>query len=494
VLVYGGGSLGLLHAALLQLRIQADERHRTASPTSTDSDADQDAPSPSTVHVITSQQDLADELSQHGCRISFLQTFARDEAGSWLATFPEASPIDSHVDSVEPIPIPSLLSAVELAAASPPTHILVTVKGERALDRAADEIYAIGKAQMMRQWNHTHVAASNLPIQVFTKTTLPIVCILMNGLGHAEHILQRLEATLAHDADFSPAGAQTAKAAFAARLYLATTTSGAKLEKTYSSDRGSSKQLSLHLRQGGVGMTTVIQNVVDAKRSRWRAVQSEENTDGMVALDGSNSLVSLFRSIGLPTRLAPAASAATILYTKLLINCAVNPLTALHHVRNGALVQEEFTEQIVGIVREAVCVMQKMRVPVDDYPEDYAPSKDPERTDAMWPRNLADHFPISIPSSDEVARALFHVYRTIERTAHNYSSMYADLHPSQPISPATNAAVSSSAVPRSLSTEIGCITGHLLAKAHEVGIAPEQMTFNRQLYGRVREAERGSVT
>ena len=315
----------------------------------------------------------------------------------------------------------------------------------------------------------------------------------MNGLGHAEHVLQQLETKLSRDLDFTPAGAQTAKAAFAARLYLATTTSGAKLEKSYTNSKGVSKSLQLHLRQGGVGVTTVIQNVVDAKRSRWRAVQSEENTGGMVALDGSNSLVSLFSSIGLPCRLAPAVSAATILYTKLLINCAVNPLTALSDVRNGALVQEQFTERIVGIVREAVSVMRAMKVQVDEYPDDYDLTQDQKRVDAMWPHNLADHLASSTPSSDEVVRALFHVYRTIQRTAHNYSSMHADLHPN---STAAEEELSSSFRPnrRSLQTEIECITGHLLAKAREVGLPPSAMRVNMEMYERIREVERGSVS
>ena len=158
VLVYGGGSLGLLHATLLQAKIQAARRQHVSSPQSGDSDPDLDGPSASSVHVITSQQDLADELSQHGCRVSFLQTFAGGEASSWLPPLaPNTASIDSHIDLLEPIRIPSLTSAIDLSQNIPPTHILITVKGRRALDRAAEEIYAIGKAQMVRQWNHSHV-------------------------------------------------------------------------------------------------------------------------------------------------------------------------------------------------------------------------------------------------------------------------------------------------------------------------------------------------
>ncbi|ROV62278.1 2-dehydropantoate 2-reductase [Vibrio ponticus] len=46
------------------------------------------------------------------------------------------------------------------------------------------------------------------------------------------------------------------------------------------------------------------------------------------------------------------------LWNKLAINCAINPLTAIHQIRNGELAQTEFRDQLQSIINEVCCVMQ----------------------------------------------------------------------------------------------------------------------------------------
>jgi ketopantoate reductase len=98
-------------------------------------------------------------------------------------------------------------------------------------------------------------------------------------------------------------------------------------------------------------------------------------------------LVSLFCSLGLESHLAPHSTADSILYTKLLINCAINPLTALHHIHNGALKEDRFTAQVVGITRECIEVMRAAAIPVADYPPEHDPAADEEAK--MWPENIS---------------------------------------------------------------------------------------------------------
>ena len=52
------------------------------------------------------------------------------------------------------------------------------------------------------------------------------------------------------------------------------------------------------------------------------------------------------------------------LWRKLAINCAINPLTALHNCKNGELAQPEFAPELAGICKEVALVMSAEGYPV----------------------------------------------------------------------------------------------------------------------------------
>ncbi len=119
------------------------------------------------------------------------------------------------------------------------------------------------------------------------------------------------------------------------------------------------------------------------------------------------------------------------LWTKLAINCAINPLTALHQCKNGELAQEAFKETLQKITRELVEVMRKEGIETD---------------------------------VDELFNTIMQV---INATAENYSSMRQDIFYQR-------------------RTEIDFITGYLLQAADKHHIdAPE----NLKLYRRIKQIE-----
>ncbi len=52
-------------------------------------------------------------------------------------------------------------------------------------------------------------------------------------------------------------------------------------------------------------------------------------------------------------------------WSKLLINCVINPLTAIHQCNNGELLKAEWQEVIQSLVNEAVCVARVEQVSLD---------------------------------------------------------------------------------------------------------------------------------
>lgn len=118
------------------------------------------------------------------------------------------------------------------------------------------------------------------------------------------------------------------------------------------------------------------------------------------------------------------------LWTKLAINCAINPLTALFDIRNGELAAPEYQTQLQAIINEVVLVM------------------------------LAE----KIINSDQVASQAKQLHNTvamvIQATANNYSSMHQD-------------------IVHQRTTEIDFITGYVvdMAKKHHISV-PQ----NKRLY------------
>lgn len=123
------------------------------------------------------------------------------------------------------------------------------------------------------------------------------------------------------------------------------------------------------------------------------------------------------------------------LWKKLAINCVINPLTAIHNLRNGDLQAAAYSETIYGIIQEVVMVMNACGVDLE---------QEALRQD---------------------------VYEVIARTAHNYSSMHQDLTHQR-------------------ESEIDFINGYVLAQARRHRIP---VPYNRELWQTVKQLEhRGS--
>ncbi|MNE26146.1 2-dehydropantoate 2-reductase [compost metagenome] len=116
-------------------------------------------------------------------------------------------------------------------------------------------------------------------------------------------------------------------------------------------------------------------------------------------------------------------------WQKLAINCAINPLTALYRLKNGDLTGPRFADALQQICVEVADVMQAEGQPT---------------------------------SAEELLRRAMMV---VELTADNYSSMYQDMELGR-------------------ETEIEAITGFLLARAAQHGIA---VPVNQGLYQAIKE-------
>ena len=121
----------------------------------------------------------------------------------------------------------------------------------------------------------------------------------------------------------------------------------------------------------------------------------------------------------------------TALWTKLAINCAINPLTGLEQVKNGELANQRFVEALNSIIRELTQVMQA--------------------------EGIACSF-------DELEAS---VNKVIHATAQNNSSMKQDMFYQR-------------------KTEIDFITGHLIKTAlkHQI-----EVPTNQKLFAMVKERE-----
>ncbi|MEZ8631676.1 2-dehydropantoate 2-reductase [Vibrio lentus] len=121
----------------------------------------------------------------------------------------------------------------------------------------------------------------------------------------------------------------------------------------------------------------------------------------------------------------------TALWTKLAINCAINPLTGLEQIKNGELADKRFSEVLSSIIKELTQVMQAESI---------------------------------VCSFDELEAS---VNKVIQATAKNKSSMKQDMFYQR-------------------KTEIDFITGHLIKTAlkHQI-----EVPVNQKLFDQVKERE-----
>ncbi|MGR5277804.1 2-dehydropantoate 2-reductase [Vibrio rotiferianus] len=119
------------------------------------------------------------------------------------------------------------------------------------------------------------------------------------------------------------------------------------------------------------------------------------------------------------------------LWTKLAINCAINPLTAIHQCKNGELAAPEFAIELTNITHELVAVMNKEEIEID---------------------------------FDSLHATIMQV---VNATAANYSSMRQDVFHQR-------------------RTEIDFITGYLLQTAEKHQISTPE---NAKLYERIKQIE-----
>ena len=105
----------------------------------------------------------------------------------------------------------------------------------------------------------------------------------------------------------------------------------------------------------------------------------------------------------------------TALWNKLAINSVINPLTAIHQCRNGKLANDQFKKQISILIKEISQVLNAENI-------------------AISHQSVVDN-----------------VYRVIESTAQNFSSMHQD-------------------IAHHRTTEIDFITGYLIRTAQKHGL------------------------
>jgi len=122
------------------------------------------------------------------------------------------------------------------------------------------------------------------------------------------------------------------------------------------------------------------------------------------------------------------------LWTKLIINCAINPLTARDYCANGQLADPVYAKEIRALVTEAVAVLNR----------------------------LGGQF--------EVEQMMAQVHQVIAATAANYSSMNRDIHFGRP-------------------TEIDWINGFIVDKGQQLGI---EVNANRACVATIKRIEQAA--
>lgn len=175
----------------------------------------------------------------------------------------------------------------------------------------------------------------------------------------------------------------------------------------------------------GLGVTTAGATLLDPGRVRAFPAPTLLGDDGA---GRAGRIAALFQGAGLDCRVAP--DIASVVWRKLAVNCAINPLSALAGVVNGALLENDgWRADLEAAAREAGAVAAALGVPLD---------------------------------ADPVALAL----DTARRTAGNRSSMLQDLD-------------------RGARTEIDAINGAVAALGRRLGVrTPVNEALTRAIHER----------
>ena len=116
-----------------------------------------------------------------------------------------------------------------------------------------------------------------------------------------------------------------------------------------------------------VGVTTAGATLLAPGHARGHMADTliGETADGR-----AEALASLLRGAGLPARLTRDID--VLLWSKLAVNCAINPLTAIHGVANGALLERpEWRAAMEAAAREVQAVAAAQGIPLEN-PEERA--------------------------------------------------------------------------------------------------------------------------
>ncbi|MGJ8680760.1 ketopantoate reductase family protein [Paraglaciecola sp.] len=120
------------------------------------------------------------------------------------------------------------------------------------------------------------------------------------------------------------------------------------------------------------------------------------------------------------------------LWNKLTINAVINPLTAIHNIKNGELNERKYTGEIEKTCSEICSIMQQLNY--------------------------------SVQLKDLLKR----VNQVIEKTANNYSSMHQDIYHGR-------------------KTEIEYINGYVVQKGKELGVG---VKANQELFNQIKALEK----
>jgi len=278
---------------------------------------------------------------------------------------------------------------------------LVCLKGLQATARASANI-----KHFIHSLDSSAAASSSSP-----SSSYHLIVSLMNGLGH-EDILREGLGLNHHDS--SANGLLNPNRV---KMLVGITTQGATLNE----DR---------LRYTSAGHTTIISDVDDDDAL---SISQASKLSGLGQVDparittsctlGAEDVVQALRFAGFSVSQAPASQKQAILWSKLLVNAAINPLTALYDVKNGELLLiPQAMEEMHHVINEVLDVAIALGIdllpslrPVSTYSQS---SNSSSVSDAdAWSRDL-----------DQLRNAaMAHVQRVLHQTSGNVSSMLADV-------------------------------------------------------------------